>query len=202
MEIGTAEISRIIKEQIRDYDKTVEVQEVGSVLSTGDGIARIYGLDKVAAGELLEFPHNIFGVALNLEEDNVGAALFGENHLIKEGDTVKRTGRIAEVPVGSALVGRVVNALGDTTEGRGPIDTKARRRIEIKAPEIIARQPVKEPLQTGLKAIDGMIPIGRGQRELIIGDRQTGKTAVAIDTIINQKGGNVTCIYVAVGQKR
>ena len=202
MEIGTAEISRIIKEQIRDYDKTVEVQEIGSVLSTGDGIARIYGLDKVAAGELLEFPHNIFGVALNLEEDNVGAALFGENHLIKEGDTVKRTGRIAEVPVGTALVGRVVNALGEPVDGRGPIDTKERRRIEIKAPGIIARQPVKEPLQTGLKAIDGMIPIGRGQRELIIGDRQTGKTAVAIDAIINQKGGNVTCIYVAVGQKR
>ena len=143
MEIGTAEISRIIKEQIRDYDKTVEVQEIGSVLSTGDGIARIYGLDKVAAGELLEFPHNIFGVALNLEEDNVGAALFGENHLIKEGDTVKRTGRIAEVPVGSALVGRVVNALGEPIDGRGPIDTKDRRRIEIKAPGIIARQPVK-----------------------------------------------------------
>ncbi|HEY7167428.1 MAG TPA: F0F1 ATP synthase subunit alpha [Candidatus Binatia bacterium] len=202
MEIGTAEISRIIKEQIRDYDKTVEVQEIGSVLSTGDGIARIYGLDKVAAGELLEFPHNILGVALNLEEDNVGAALFGENYLIKEGDTVKRTGRIAEVPVGSALVGRVVNALGEAVDGRGPIDTKDRRRIEIKAPGIIARQPVKEPLQTGLKAIDGMIPIGRGQRELIIGDRQTGKTAVAIDTIINQKGGNVTCIYVAIGQKR
>ena len=202
MEIGTAEISRIIKEQIRDYDKTVEVQEIGSVLSTGDGIARIYGLDKVAAGELLEFPHNIFGVALNLEEDNVGAALFGENYLIKEGDTVKRTGRIAEVPVGNALIGRVVNALGEPVDGRGSIDTKDRRRIEIKAPGIIARQPVKEPLQTGLKAIDGMIPIGRGQRELIIGDRQTGKTAVAIDTIINQKGGNVTCIYVAIGQKR
>ena len=202
MEIGTAEISRIIKEQIRDYDKTVEIQEIGSVLSTGDGIARIYGLDKVAAGELLEFPHNIYGVALNLEEDNVGAALFGETHMIKEGDTVKRTGRIAEVPVGDALVGRVVNALGEAIDGRGPIDTKERRRIEIKAPGIVARQPVKEPLQTGLKAIDGMIPIGRGQRELIIGDRQTGKTAVAIDTIINQKGGNVICIYVAIGQKR
>ena len=202
MEIGTAEISRIIKEQIRDYEKSVEIQEVGTVLSTGDGIARIYGLDKVAAGELLEFPHGIFGVALNLEEDNVGAALFGETHMIKEGDTVKRTGRIAEVPVGKALVGRVVNALGEPIDGRGPIDTKDKRRIEIKAPGIVARQPVKEPLQTGLKAIDGMIPIGRGQRELIIGDRQTGKTAVAIDTIINQKGGNVTCIYVAIGQKR
>jgi len=202
MEIGTAEISRIIKEQIRDYDKTVEIQEVGTVLSTGDGIARIYGLDKVAAGELLEFPHQIYGVALNLEEDNVGAALFGETHMIKEGDTVKRTGRIAEVPVGKELVGRVVNALGEPIDGRGPIETKERRRIELKAPGIVARQPVKEPLQTGLKAIDGMIPIGRGQRELIIGDRQTGKTAVAIDAIINQKGGNVICIYVAIGQKR
>jgi F-type H+/Na+-transporting ATPase subunit alpha len=202
MEIGTAEISRIIKEQIRDYEKTVEIQEIGTVLSTGDGIARLYGLDKVAAGELLEFPHGIYGVALNLEEDNVGAALFGETHMIKEGDTVKRTGRIAEVPVGKELVGRVVNALGEPIDGRGPIDAKGRRRIEIKAPGIVARQPVKEPLQTGLKAIDGMIPIGRGQRELIIGDRQTGKTAVAIDTIINQKGGNVICIYVAIGQKR
>ena len=202
MEIGTAEISRIIKEQIRDYEKTVEIQEIGTVLSTGDGIARIHGLDKVAAGELLEFPHNIFGVALNLEEDNVGAALFGETHMIKEGDTVKRTGRIAEVPVGKELVGRVVDALGEPIDGRGPIDAKERRRIELKAPGIVARQPVKEPLQTGLKAIDGMIPIGRGQRELIIGDRQTGKTAVAIDAIINQKGGNVICIYVAIGQKR
>ncbi|MGH7816128.1 MAG: F0F1 ATP synthase subunit alpha [Candidatus Binatia bacterium] len=202
MDIGTAEISRIIKEQIRDYEKTVEIQEVGTVLSTGDGIARIYGLDKVAAGELLEFPHGIFGIALNLEEDNVGAALFGETHMIKEGDTVKRTGRIAEVSVGKELVGRVVNALGEPIDGRGPIDAKDRRRIEIKAPGIVARQPVKEPLQTGLKAIDGMIPIGRGQRELIIGDRQTGKTAVAIDAIINQKGGNVICIYVAIGQKR
>jgi F-type H+-transporting ATPase subunit alpha len=202
MDIGTAEISRIIKEQIRDYEKTVEIQEVGSVLSTGDGIARIHGLDKVAAGELLEFPHNIFGIALNLEEDNVGAALFGETHMIKEGDTVKRTGRIAEVPVGKEMIGRVVNALGEAIDGRGPIDAKERRRIELKAPGIVARQPVKEPLQTGLKAIDGMIPIGRGQRELIIGDRQTGKTAVAIDAIINQKGGNVICIYVAIGQKR
>jgi F-type H+-transporting ATPase subunit alpha len=202
MEIGTAEISRIIKEQIRDYEKTVEIQEVGTVLSTGDGIARIYGLDKVAAGELLEFPHEIYGIALNLEEDNVGAALFGETHMIKEGDTVKRTGRIAEVPVGKELVGRVVDALGQPIDGRGAINAKERRRIELKAPGIVARQPVKEPLQTGLKAIDGMIPIGRGQRELIIGDRQTGKTAVAIDTIINQKGGNVICIYVAIGQKR
>jgi len=202
MEIGTAEISRIIKEQIRDYEKAVEVQEVGTVLSTGDGIARIYGLDRVAAGELLEFPHRIYGLALNLEEDNVGAAIFGETHMIKEGDPVKRTGRIAEVPVGKALVGRVVDALGEPIDGRGPIETKERRRIELKAPGIVWRQPVKEPLQTGLKAIDAMIPIGRGQRELIIGDRQTGKTALAIDTIINQKGGNVICIYVAIGQKR
>jgi F-type H+-transporting ATPase subunit alpha len=172
------------------------------VLSTGDGIARIYGLDKVAAGELLEFPHEIYGIALNLEEDNVGAALFGETHMIREGDTVKRTGRIAEVPVGKELVGRVVDALGQPIDGRGAINAKESRRIELKAPGIVARQPVKEPLQTGLKAIDGMIPIGRGQRELIIGDRQTGKTAVAIDTIINQKGGNVICIYVAIGQKR
>src|SRR5881398_749070 len=201
MEIGTAEISRIIKEQIRDYEKTVEIQEIGTVLSTGDGIARIYGLDKVAAGELLEFPHGIYGVALNLEEDNVGAALFGETHMIKEGDTVKRTGRIAEVPVGKALVGRVVNALGEAIDGRGPIDSHERRRIEIKAPGIVARQPVKEPLQTGLKAIDGMIPIGRGQRELIIGDRQTGKTSVAIDTIINNRNQDLVCIYVAIGQR-
>jgi len=202
MEIGTAEISRIIKEQIQNYDKAVEVQEIGTVLSTGDGIARIYGLDKVAAGELLEFPHDIYGIALNLEEDNVGAAIFGEGHLIKEGDAVKRTGRIAEVPVGKALVGRVVDALGQPIDGRGPVETQERRRIELKAPGIVARQPVKEPLQTGIKAIDAMIPIGRGQRELIIGDRQTGKTALAIDTIINQKNGDVTCIYVAIGQKR
>jgi F-type H+-transporting ATPase subunit alpha len=172
------------------------------VLSTGDGIARIYGLDKVAAGELLEFPHDIYGIALNLEEDNVGAALFGETHMIKEGDTVKRTGRIAEVPVGKELIGRVVDALGEPIDGRGPIASTERRRIEIKAPGIVARQPVKEPRQTGIKAIDGMIPIGRGQRELIIGDRQTGKTAVALDAIVNQKGGNVICIYVAIGQKR
>ncbi len=201
MDIGTAEISRIIKQQIQDYDKGVEIQEIGTVLSTGDGIARIYGLDRAAAGELLEFPHGIHGVVLNLEEDNVGAAIFGEGHLIKEGDTVKRTGRIAEVPVGKALVGRVVDPLGEPIDGRGPIEATERRRIELKAPGVVTRQPVKEPLQTGLKAIDGMIPIGRGQRELIIGDRQTGKTALVIDTIINQKGGDVTCIYVAIGQK-
>ena len=202
MEIGTAEITSIIKKQIEDYDKAVKVEEVGTVLSTGDGIARIYGLDNAAAGELLEFPDNVFGMALNLEQDNVGAALFGDSHLIKEGDRVNRTGRIVEVPVGDALRGRVVSPLGEPIDGRGPIEAKERRRIELKAPGIVARQPVTEPLQTGLKAIDSMIPIGRGQRELIIGDRQTGKTAVCIDTIINQKGGDVTCIYVAVGQKR
>ena len=202
MEIGTAEITSIIKKQIEDYDKAVKVEEVGTVLSTGDGISRIYGLDNAAAGELLEFPNNVYGMALNLEEDNVGAALFGESHLIKEGDRVNRTGRIVEVPVGAALRGRVVSPLGEPLDGRGPIETTERRRIELKAPGIVARQPVTQPLQTGLKAIDSMIPIGRGQRELIIGDRQTGKTAVCVDTIINQKGGDVTCIYVAIGQKR
>ncbi len=202
MEIGTAEITSIIKKQIENYDKAVKVEEIGTVLSTGDGIARIYGLDNAAAGELLEFPNDVFGMALNLEEDNVGAALFGESHLIKEGDRVNRTGRIVEVPVGDALRGRVVSPLGEPIDGRGPIETTERRRIEIKAPGIVQRQPVTQPLQTGLKAIDSMIPIGRGQRELIIGDRQTGKTAVCLDTIINQKGGDVTCIYVAVGQKR
>lgn len=202
MDIGTAEITSIIKKQIEDYEKGVKVEEIGTVLSTGDGIARIYGLDNAAAGELLEFPNNVFGMALNLEEDNVGAALFGESHLIKEGDRVNRTGRIVEVPVGDALRGRVVSPLGEPIDGRGPIETTERRRIELKAPGIVARQPVTQPLQTGLKAIDSMIPIGRGQRELIIGDRQTGKTAVCLDTIINQKGGDVTCIYVAVGQKR
>ena len=202
MEIGTAEITSIIKKQIEDYDKAVKVEEVGTVLSTGDGIARIYGLDNAAAGELLEFPNDVYGMALNLEEDNVGAALFGESHLIKEGDRVSRTGRIVEVPVGAALRGRVVSPLGEPLDGRGPIETDQRRRVELKAPGIVARQPVMQPLQTGLKAIDSMIPIGRGQRELIIGDRQTGKTAVCLDTIINQKGGDVTCIYVAIGQKR
>ena len=202
MEIRAAEISEFIKKQIQNYEREVEVRETGRVLSTGDGIARIYGLDKAAAGELLQFPHDIFGMVLNLEEDNVGAAIFGEAQEIMEGDEVRRTGRIAEVPVGDALLGRVVDALGQPLDGKGAIESKEARRIELKAPGIIARQPVKEPLQTGLKAIDSMIPIGRGQRELIIGDRQTGKTAVAIDTIINQKGGDVICIYVAVGQKR
>jgi F-type H+-transporting ATPase subunit alpha len=202
MEIRAAEISDIIKRQIKEYEREVEVRETGRVLSTGDGIARIYGLDKAAAGELLEFPHHIYGLVLNLEEDNVGAAIFGEAQEVREGDEVKRTGRIAEVPVGEALLGRVVDALGQPIDGKGPINAKETRRIELKAPGIVARQPVKEPLQTGIKAIDSMIPIGRGQRELIIGDRQTGKTAVALDTIINQKGGDVHCFYVAIGQKR
>jgi F-type H+-transporting ATPase subunit alpha len=202
MEIRAAEISEFIKKQIQGYEREVEVRETGRVLSTGDGIARIYGLDKAAAGELLVFPHDIYGIVLNLEEDNVGSAIFGEASEIREGDEVRRTGRIAEVPVGDALLGRVVDALGQPIDGKGPIASSEMRRIELKAPGIIARQPVKEPLQTGLKAIDSMIPIGRGQRELIIGDRQTGKTAIAIDTIINQKGGDVVCIYVAIGQKR
>ena len=202
MEIRAAEISEVIKQQIAEYNRELEVRETGVVLSCGDGIARIYGLDKAAAGELLQFPHDIFGMVLNLEEDNVGAVLFGEMREIGEGDEVRRTGRIAEVPVGPGLRGRVVNALGLPIDGKGPIASNENRRIELKAPGIVARQPVKEPLQTGIKAIDTMIPIGRGQRELIIGDRQTGKTAVALDTIVNQRGGDVTCIYVAVGQKR
>jgi len=202
MEIRAAEISEILKQQIKDFDNRVEVRETGTVLSTGDGIARIHGLDGAAAGELLEFPHDLFGVVLNLEEDNVGAAIFGEAHLVTEGAEVKRTGRIAEVPIGSEIRGRVVNALGQPIDGKGPIQTAESRRIELKAPGIVDRAPVKQALQTGIKAIDAMIPIGRGQRELIIGDRQTGKTAVCLDTIINQKGGDVTCIYVAVGQKR
>jgi F-type H+-transporting ATPase subunit alpha len=202
MEIRPAEISDVIKRQISEYGREVEVRETGRVLSCGDGIARIYGLDKAAAGELLEFPHNIYGMVLNLEEDNVGAAIFGEVQAIGEGDEVRRTNRIAEVPVGDALLGRVVDALAQPIDGKGPIAAAESRRIELKAPGIVARQPVKEPLQTGIKAIDSMIPIGRGQRELIIGDRQTGKTALAIDTIINQRGGDVACIYVAIGQKR
>jgi F-type H+/Na+-transporting ATPase subunit alpha len=202
MEIRADEISRIIKQQIQSYGKTVEVAEVGTVLSAGDGIARVYGLSGVMAGELLEFPGDLKGLVLNLEEDNVGVALMGEYSKIKEGDTVRRTGRIAEVPVGMEMVGRVVDALGQPIDGRGPIAAKETRKIEVKAPGIVARKSVHEPLQTGLKAIDAMIPVGRGQRELIIGDRQTGKTAVAIDTILNQKGQGVYCIYVAIGQKQ
>ena len=202
MQIRAAEISDIIREQIKEYEKQLEVRETGMVLSCGDGIARIYGLDRAAAGELIEFPRGIYGIVLNLEEDNVGAAVLGEQQEIKEGDEVRRTGRIAEVPVGEALLGRVVSALGQPVDGKGPIKTTTTRRIELKAPGIVVRQPVKEPLQTGIKAIDAMIPIGRGQRELIIGDRQTGKTAIALDTIINQRGGDVNCFYVAIGQKR
>jgi F-type H+-transporting ATPase subunit alpha len=201
-QISAGEISEIIKKQLAGYESAVDAAEVGSVIETGDGIARIYGLEKAMAGELLEFPHEVFGLVLNLEEDNVGAVLLGEAEAIKEGDLVKRTGRIAAVPVGVALVGRVVNALGQPIDGKGPIDAKEFRPIERFAPGVVDRRPVKEALQTGIKAIDAMIPIGRGQRELIIGDRQTGKTAIAIDTIINQKGKEVFCIYVAVGQKR
>jgi F-type H+-transporting ATPase subunit alpha len=202
MEIKVDEISELLRKQIADFEKKVDVSEVGTVLSVGDGIARVYGLDKCMASELLEFPNGIMGMALNLEEDAVGAVLFGEDALIHEGDIVKRTGRIMSVPAGDALRGRVVNAIGQPIDGKGPINTKEMRVVDIVAPGIIERKSVHEPLQTGLKAIDAMIPIGRGQRELIIGDRQTGKTAVAVDAIINQKGGDVTCIYVAVGQKQ
>ena len=202
MEIKAEEISQIIRKQIENYDQRVAIMETGTVLTVGDGIARVYGLDAAMAGELLEFPHNVMGIILNLEEDNVGVALLGHDTLIKEGDLVKRTRRIAQVPVGPAVIGRVVNALGIPIDGGAPLETKEFRKVEIKAPGIVRREPVKQPLQTGLKAIDSMIPIGRGQRELIIGDRQTGKTAVATDTIINQKGAGVICIYVAIGQKR
>jgi F-type H+-transporting ATPase subunit alpha len=202
MAINVAEISRIIKQQLEETTRGVDVAEVGTVLATGDGIARVYGLDSCMAGELLEFPHNVSGMVLNLEEDNIGVALLGEATLIKEGDQVRRTGRIVEVPVGDQLLGRVVNALGQPVDGLGELVSPDRRRVELKAPGIVARQGVKEPLMTGLTAIDAMTPIGRGQRELIIGDRGTGKTAIAIDTIINQKTTGVKCIYVAVGQKQ
>ncbi|MEJ7709706.1 MAG: hypothetical protein WKF84_07550 [Pyrinomonadaceae bacterium] len=199
--IRANEISDIIRQQIESFDAGVTVTEVGTVIKIGDGIAEIHGLDRVMAGELLEFPHDVRGLALNLEEDKVGAVLFGEFQKVKEGDLVKRTGRIMEVPVGEAMMGRVVNALGEPIDGAGPIITEAYNPIERIAPGVIDRQPVKEPLQTGLKAIDAMVPIGRGQRELIIGDRQTGKTAVALDTVLSQKGKDVICIYVAIGQK-
>jgi len=203
MELRAEEISEIIRKQIEGYGKDVEVAETGTIISVGDGIARIHGLAKAMAGELLEFPGGISGMVLNLEEGNVGAAILGEDNLnIKEGAIVKRTGRIVEVPVGEALIGRVVNALGQPIDGNGPIETNDYRMVEVKAPGIVKRKSVHEPLQTGLKAVDAMVPIGRGQRELIIGDRQTGKTAIAIDTILNQKGGDVICIYVAIGQKR
>ena len=211
MEIRAAEISAILKDQIQNFGTEAEVAEVGQVLSVGDGIARIYGLDKVQAGEMVEFPGGIRGMTLNLEEDNVGVVIFGDDRNIKEGDTVKRTGDIVDVPVGKVLLGRVVDALGDPIDGKGPIDASERSLIEVKAPGIIPRKSVHEPMQTGLKAIDSLIPIGRGQRELIIGDRQTGKTAIIVDTILNQKKVNdaaaddsekLYCIYVAVGQKR
>ena len=202
MKIRAEEISNIIQQQIENFEKQTTKTEVGTVLEVGDGIARVYGLDNIVAGELVEFPNNLQGMALNLEEDNVGVVLFGDDRNIKEGDEARRTERIAEVPVGDAMLGRVVDPLGQPIDGKGPIETSESRRVEVIAPGIVTRKSVHEPLQTGLKAIASMVPIGRGQRELIIGDRQTGKTAIAMDTIINQKGGDVVCIYVGIGQKR
>src|SRR5881409_1712157 len=202
MQLKADEISAIIKEKIKGFDQQVDVNETGSVIQVGDGIAKIYGLDGVMSGEMLEFPGNLYGMTLNLEEDNVGAVVMGDDTGLKEGDPVKRTGRIAEVPVGDALTGCVVSGIGLPLDGKGPIKSSASHRIEVRAPGVVDRQSVREPLQTGIKAIDAMIPIGRGQRELIIGDRQTGKTAIAIDTIINQKKTDVISIYVAIGQKR
>jgi F-type H+-transporting ATPase subunit alpha len=202
MEIKAEEISQIIRDQIKDYEKKVELSETGTVLSVGDGIARVYGIEKAMAMEMVEFSGNIFGLCLNLEEDNVGVAIMGDDSKIKEGDTVKRTGRIAEIPVGDAVLGRVIDAVGQPLDGKGPINATEYSRIEVVAPGVIARQPVKEPMYTGLKAIDAMTPIGRGQRELIIGDRQIGKTAICVDAIINQKDTDIFCIYVAVGQKK
>jgi F-type H+-transporting ATPase subunit alpha len=202
MQIKVDEITDILKRQIEGLDTSVEMAEVGTVVSVGDGIARVFGLDNVMAGEMVELPHSIYGLALNLEEDGVGCVLMGETEEIREGDEVRRTGRILSVPVGPGLVGRVVDPLGQPIDGKGPIDSEERYPLERIAPGVVRRQPVKEPLQTGIKAIDAMIPIGRGQRELIIGDRQTGKTAIAVDTIINQKGRGVICIYIAIGQKR
>src|SRR5881275_2417647 len=202
MDIKAEEISKIIREQIGSFAVDVDVAEVGSIISVGDGIARVHGVENAMAGEMLEFPRGVFGIALNLEEESVGVVLLGEYKAIKEGDIVRRTGRIISVPVGEELLGRVVNALGQPIDGKGPIASKQFSPIERLAPGVVDRSPVKEPLQTGLKAIDGMVPIGRGQRELIIGDRQTGKTAVAVDAIINQKGLDVICIYNAIGQKQ
>jgi len=200
--IKADEITKILREQIENYQQAVMVEEVGSVISVGDGIARIHGLERCMAGEMLAFPHEVFGIALNLEEDQVGTVLLGDYTEIREGDTVKRTNKIMSVPVGEAIVGRVVDPLGQPLDGKGPIQTENRNPLERLAPGVVDRQPVREPLQTGIKAIDSMIPIGRGQRELIIGDRQTGKTALILDTIINQRGGDMICIYCAVGQKR
>ncbi len=202
MQLKPGEITDILKREIKEYGRDIDVAETGTVLSIGDGIARVYGLDKAMAGELVEFPGGVTGMVLNLEEDNVGVAVMGEAAHVREGDLVRRTDRIVEVPVGPALLGRVVDALGNPIDGKGPIEAAETRRVEVKAPGIVARKSVHEPLQTGIKAIDAMTPIGRGQRELIIGDRQTGKTAIAVDTIINQKGGDVFCIYVAIGQKQ
>jgi F-type H+/Na+-transporting ATPase subunit alpha len=202
MEIRAEEISQIIRGQIKDYQKKVEMSETGIVLSVGDGVARVYGVENAMAMEMLEFPGGIYGLCLNLEEDNVGVAIMGDDTKIKEGDTVKRTGRIAEIPVGEAVLGRVIDAVGNPLDGKGPINAKEYRRVEMVAPGVIARQPVKEPMCTGIKAIDAMTPIGRGQRELIIGDRQIGKTALGVDSIINQKDSDVFCIYVAIGQKK
>ncbi|HHW13333.1 MAG TPA: F0F1 ATP synthase subunit alpha, partial [Firmicutes bacterium] len=201
MSIRPEEVSSVIRRQIEEYEARVEAVEIGTVIMVGDGIARVYGLDEVMAGELVEFPNGVMGMALNLEEDNVGVVILGSDEGIKEGDMVKRTGRITQVPVGEALLGRVVNPLGQPLDDKGPLMAAEYRPIEAPAPGVVDRLPVSQPLQTGLKAVDSMIPIGRGQRELIIGDRQTGKTAIAIDTIINQKGGDVLCIYVAIGQK-
>ena len=201
-QIRADEITSVLRQEIENYERAIDVSETGSVISVGDGIARIHGLEKVMAGELIQFPHDVSGIAMNLEEDQVGAVLLGDYTHIREGDEVKRTKRIMSVPVGEALVGRVVNALGVPIDGKGPVSTEKFNAVERLAPGVVDRQPVKEPLQTGIKAIDAMIPIGRGQRELIIGDRQTGKTAIALDTIINQKGEDVICIYVAIGQKR
>jgi len=201
LKLRPEEITAVLKSQIENYEAEVEVEEVGRVLEVGDGIARVHGLERAMASEMLEFPHGVVGLALNLEEDNVGVVLMGEDTLIGEGDLVKRTGKVMSVPVGDALVGRVVNALGRPIDDKGPIETSDYRPVEFKAPGVLQRQPVRVPLQTGLKSIDSMIPIGRGQRELIIGDRRTGKTAIAVDTILNQKGEDVICIYVAIGQK-
>ncbi len=200
--IKSDEITKILREQIENYQQTVAVEEVGSVISVGDGIARVHGLDRCMSGEMLEFPHGVFGIALNLEEDQVGTVLLGDYTQIREGDTVKRTNRIMSVPVGEGMVGRVVDPLGQPLDGKGPVQTDQRNPLERIAPGVVDRQPVREPVQTGIKAIDSMIPIGRGQRELIIGDRQTGKTAIILDTILNQKGGDMICIYCAIGQKR
>ena len=201
-QMNAAEISQLIRERIKNYDSAIEVAEVGSVISLGDGIARLHGLERVMAGELVEFPGGIAGIAMNLEEDQVGAVILGDYSALKEGDQVRRTGRIISIPVGDEMLGRVVDSLGQPLDGKGPVETTQFNPVERIAPGVIDREPVTEPMQTGLKAIDSMIPIGRGQRELIIGDRQTGKTAIALDTILNQKGGDMVCIYVAIGQKR